>query len=343
MICLKAIAAGFCAHLATARAESEAGSDAHELVRNHVRSPPHARLRGRGGGPVQTVAETKRQLNDLVASGRLMRTMVGQAAAYAAAKPFPHAVIDGLFPDLVIRALMSEIQERPSTGYRCYKNPALEFNKCEESKTERMGPHTVAYLSFVRSSGFIEALEALSGFGNPLDPRYGKLTSSGLHGAGIHVTGDKGKLQVHADFNIGKNNSQRRLNTFIYLNPDWDDAYNGHLQLWNREMTRCVQNIRPSLNRFVVFTCTDWSFHGHPEPMALPPGRARRSIAVYYYAQGPRKHEECEHADECQYEPGAFGQVESSCLCRPHSTLFQKQTCGSCTSGACGEASLKTT
>lgn len=149
MICLKAIAAGFCAHLATARAESEAGSDAHELVRNHVRSPPHARLRGRGGGPVQTVAETKRQLNDLVASGRLMRTMVGQAAAYAAAKPFPHAVIDGLFPDLVIRALMSEIQERPSTGYRCYKNPALEFNKCEESKTERMGPHTVAYLSFV--------------------------------------------------------------------------------------------------------------------------------------------------------------------------------------------------
>ncbi|HEY5155960.1 MAG TPA: 2OG-Fe(II) oxygenase, partial [Acidimicrobiales bacterium] len=42
----------------------------------------------------------------------------------------------------------------------------------------------------------------------------------------------------------------------------------------------------PIANRCVVFSTTDYSFHGHPEPVTCPPGRTRRSLALYYYSNG---------------------------------------------------------
>jgi len=76
----------------------------------------------------------------------------------------------------------------------------------------------------------------------------------------------------------------RRVNVFVYLNADWPEHYGGHLELWNRNMTRCHRRIAPTIGRFVAFSSSDYSFHGHPQPMdQLPPGRMRRSIAFYYY------------------------------------------------------------
>ena len=83
------------------------------------------------------------------------------------------------------------------------------------------------------------------------------------------------------------------MNTFLYLNPDWRDEYQGHLQLWARNMSTCAREIRPTLNRFVVFKTDDFSYHGHPVPLLAPEGRARRSIASYYYTKGYRDAREC--------------------------------------------------
>lgn len=73
---------------------------------------------------------------------------------------------------------------------------------------------------------------------------------------------------------------------------EWDDAYGGHLELWDRNLTQCAQRILPAFNRFVAFRSTDFSYHGHPMPMVLPTGRLRRSIAMYYY-QAQRPANEC--------------------------------------------------
>ena len=98
-------------------------------------------------------------------------------------------------------------------------------------------------------------------------------------GSGIHVTTPGGILNVHADFNFHKKHKMhRRVDVFIYLNPDRDDSYEGHLELWNRNMTPCRQRIAPISGRFVAFTTTDFSYHGHPFPLKSPPGRARRYI-----------------------------------------------------------------
>ena len=92
--------------------------------------------------------------------------------------------------------------------------------------------------------------------------------------------------------------SRRAQNVFLYLNHEWPDHYGGHLELWSRNMSSCRRRIAPALGRFVAISSTDFSFHGHPEPMSsLPPGRMRRSIAFYYYTASERPAGECEGGD----------------------------------------------
>ena len=59
------------------------------------------------------------------------------------------------------------------------------------------------------------------------------------------------------------------------------------------DFRRCEQGIAPSHGRLVAFSTTDFSYHGHPHPLEPPPGRARRSLALYFYTRDFP-------ADECE-------------------------------------------
>ena len=89
---------------------------------------------------------------------------------------------------------------------------------------------------------------------------------------------------MHADFNHhGPLNLERRINVLIYLNRDWQDDYGGQLELWETDMSARVASFSPIANRCVIFTTTQDSMHGNPEPVAHPDGVTRKSIALYYY------------------------------------------------------------
>ena len=51
-------------------------------------------------------------------------------------------------------------------------------------------------------------------------------------------------------------------------------------------MKSCEKKIAPIFNRMVVFSTTDFSNHGHPEPMLCPKDYSRKSIALYYFSKG---------------------------------------------------------
>merc|ERR1712066_856289 len=107
-------------------------------------------------------------------------------------------------------------------------------------------------------------------------------------------------LKIHADFNLHPYlKVSRRVNLFVYLNPDWLDSYGGHLEMWSRDMKQCLQRISPTLGRVVIFSSSAFSHHGHPNPLTPPPGRVRRSIAQYYYTGQHRQPQEDCMAGEC--------------------------------------------
>ena len=243
------------------------------------------------------------------------------AAAFAAASPFAHVVIDNFLPVALANAVAAEIPETvdargcaPGSQF-CFRPPksgkSHESFKSAIASEKTMGNATRAAFRLLRSPRYVRFVQSLTGL-------TGLFPDPGYFGSGIHVTGPQGKLDVHADFNHlpGKRRTHRRVNTFVYLNHDWPAAYGGHLELWDRNMTACSQRILPTFNRFVAFLSTDFSHHGHPTPMPLPPARARRSLALYYYTKGDRPRSEC---------------LRGNCYSM-HSTLWQETVGGTCPS-----------
>ena len=78
----------------------------------------------------------------------------------------------------------------------------------------------------------------------------------------------------------------RRVNLLLYLNKNWLDSYGGCLELWDKEMTKCVKKIKPEFNTMVIFNTNDFSNHGHPDPLNCPINLSRKSIATYYFSKG---------------------------------------------------------
>jgi hypothetical protein len=75
---------------------------------------------------------------------------------------------------------------------------------------------------------------------------------------------------------------------------------------------RCERSILPDLGVFAVFSSTDFSYHGHPQPMRLPRGRMRRSIAFYYYTT-TRPSDECERGDCDEFRNAEWKRLAGGC------------------------------
>ena len=201
------------------------------------------------------------------------------AADYRGADPFPHAVIDDFLEPDRLEAVRREFPELAKTrGAKSYDDPD-QIKRASRDEAQ-FGAQTRRLMHYLNSAPFLEFLSALTGIDDLIaDPTF--------EGGGLHEILPGGFLKVHADFNKHRQTGlDRRLNLLVYLNRDWEDAWGGGLELWDREMTRCARTVLPTFNRAVVFTTTDVSYHGHPDPLRCPRGRSRRSLALYYYTEG---------------------------------------------------------
>lgn len=111
-----------------------------------------------------------------------------------------------------------------------------------------------------------------------------------LNGGGLHQIRRGGYLNVHADFNFDPETGRnRRLNLLLYLNKEWSPEWEGQIQLWTDKLDRPIVSLDPIMNRILVFETTETSLHGHPEPLNVPEGLTRKSMAVYYYSDWPEE------------------------------------------------------
>jgi hypothetical protein len=255
-------------------------------------------------------ADIYKSLHESVTKDKLM-SIVKKHSNYKNRLPFPHAIEDGIFPLDVMRAVAEEIPDSPELksegcaigSQKCFKVKNEKYKNAFDDE-EVLGPATAAFFGFLKSSTFIQFLEKLTGINDLIpDPHY--------RGSGIHQTLPGGYLGIHADFNLYKRyDLHRRVNILIYLNEDWQDEWGGHLELWSLDMKSCMVRARPDMGRLAVFSSTDFSYHGHPNPLKTPKDRSRRSLALYYYTKS-------RPASECIY---------GNCYAA-HTTLFKTAPC----------------
>ena len=209
---------------------------------------------------------------------RMHELAQGARSSYVTAKPFPHIVIDNFFDPTVLDDVLDEFPKPGEITWQTFDTGA-EIKLASASEAS-FGPMTRLLLYHLNSKTFLEFLSAVTGIDSLIpDP--------GFEGGGLHQIVRGGKLGVHADFNKHREfDLDRRLNMLVYLNKNWQEEYGGHLELWNREMTRAEAKVLPLFNRVTIFSTTDYTYHGHPDPLRCPEGMTRKSLALYYYTNG---------------------------------------------------------
>ncbi|WP_256003262.1 2OG-Fe(II) oxygenase [Pedobacter deserti] len=200
--------------------------------------------------------------------------------AYRSNSPFPHIVFRDFFDPVLLKEVLKEFPDL-STVEDAYKFDNHNEKKLAARGESRFGPATKCLMHYLNSEPVLNFLQELTGIEEPLIP------DPYFIGGGYHEIKPGGLLKVHADFNKNRlTKLDRRINLLVYLNQDWEESYGGHFELWNKEMTHAEKRILPDFNTVAIFSTTDFSYHGHPNPLTCPPDRSRKSLALYYYTNG---------------------------------------------------------
>ena len=197
---------------------------------------------------------------------------------YAQAKPFPHVVFDNFFDPALLDMVLAEFPKPGQIKWQKFDNE--REIKLASAREASFGPVTRLLFYHLNSITFLHFLSEVTGIPN-------LISDPGFEGGGLHQIIPGGKLGVHADFNKHRDfGLDRRLNLLLYLNRDWREEYGGNLELWDRNMSKCEHRVAPLFNRVMVFGTTDFTYHGHPDPLQCPDGMTRKSMALYYFSNG---------------------------------------------------------
>ncbi len=204
------------------------------------------------------------------------------AASFQSARPFRHIVIDDFLGPQFCRRLLQEfplfdashaVNEQRGVG-----------GKATFENVRELGPTFVALDEHIRSSEFLQMIEAMTGIPDLLyDPDY--------VGGGTHENLCGQELDPHVDFNYHPTQLwHRRLNLIVFLNPEWDATWGGAIELhtnpWKSEENQAVAFL-PVLNRCIIFETTEASWHGFKRIELSSDKRhlSRRSFAIYLYSR----------------------------------------------------------
>ena len=191
------------------------------------------------------------------------------------AAPYPHTIIDDFLPADAANQILEEFKNT-NEGWNNYRH--YNEDKKGLTKIDRMGPMTQKVFGDLQSAPFISLVGKLSGI-------EGLIPDPDLDGGGMHEIKRGGFLNIHTDFlsHTKNHNWSRQINLLVYFNKDWQKDWNGELELWDDDMSRCVTSIAPIFNRCVIFHTREKSFHGHPHKLACPEDVSRKSFALYYF------------------------------------------------------------
>ena len=199
--------------------------------------------------------------------------------SYINEDPFPNIELKNFFKEEFLNKVLNEFPDLSQKKSQNYNNK--NEIKFANNDYNNFSPNIKSLFNYLNSEEFILFLQNLTSIKEKL------IADKYLNGGGLHEIKRGGLLKIHTDFNRHPSMElDRRLNVLIYLNKEWEESYGGHLQLWDKDMKNCKKKYLPTFNSMVVFGTTDFSNHGHPDPLTCPNDRSRKSIATYYYSNG---------------------------------------------------------
>jgi SAM-dependent methyltransferase len=201
---------------------------------------------------------------------------------FSTSQPFRHVEIDEFLDADKCEMLLRDF---PSFEEKFAINEHGEVGaKAVVERVSGISPFYKSFYDYINSRTFLDSITDLTGIS-------GLIADDTLFGGGTHENRNGQGLDVHIDFNIDERRMlHRRLNLLIYLNPEWDPAWGGNIQLqsnpWDQRVNE-VKEFPPLFNKAVIFETNEYSWHGF-ERIQLPPEKrhlSRKSFSIYLYTK----------------------------------------------------------
>ncbi len=216
--------------------------------------------------------------HQLLNYSELRRRFSEAHSTYVAAAPFPHFVLD----DFVDAGLIDEVLKNfPAPDADIYL-PGSDKSDAAPFLTDifKLSPLLRQLIWELNSGTFIRILEAMTGIDDLIpDPTFS--------GGCVQQSSAGYRTEIRAPETINaRTNLECRVQLELFLNKNWLDEYQGHLELWNSDLSSAIIRLRPRAGRCVIFSTRSTSYHGQPQKLACPGGTTRKSIKLCYYSLG---------------------------------------------------------
>ena len=174
-------------------------------------------------------------------------------STFTQARPFPHVVIDNIFPDQLLSDIHNVLPISADEYWDKSDEAGIEVKWRSRWISEYDIPQPARELvRFLNSGAILRELSRLTGVDHLIsDPYYS--------GGGFNLIRRGGHLDVHVDGNwhdIMQVN--RRLNLILYLNPEWKETWGGHLHFYDSAANQPEVSVLPKSNRLLIFETTDY-------------------------------------------------------------------------------------
>lgn len=195
------------------------------------------------------------------------------------ADPYPNIHFRNFFNEEILNGVLEEFAGFEKTDIYKYKSP--NEVKLASKGEAYLGLKTKEFIHFLNSEPFLQFLQVISNFEETLIP------DSYLEGGGLYETKKGGFVKIHADINRHRlTQLDKRLHLMLFLNKDWKPEHGGYYELWNKSMSQCMKKVLPEFNSLLIFTTTDDSYHGSPDPLQCPDNSSNKTLSLFYYSNG---------------------------------------------------------
>ena len=183
-------------------------------------------------------------------------------------KPYRYLVIDDFFnPEICDEFSKSYPTLDDNKWYKFRDTFHGEDNVFEKgmmgiSNKEQLPSTCLNIINELNSDSFLNVLKSITGLKGLLKDTHNDIGQW----AGIRAMVPGAYQSIHSDARKHPHlGIEKRITLVGYLNKEWTEKDSGYTEVWNNDMTKCVDKVAPKYNRVLIFENTEKSYHGVPE------------------------------------------------------------------------------
>lgn len=196
---------------------------------------------------------------------RMFQSFVSKKKEYFLNEKLPALSIEQFLPEGKYQSMFNALQQIPMNCYDRYENP---FERKYTLKKSEFPESVLLFIEAFESNDFLNVLKEYYPGKKICKDEY-------KHYWGVHKFGNQDMLALHADAGIHPMmNKPKFLTIGFYLNKEWNETIGANLELWEGdslreetpELHKCSQEIKTKGNTLIMFECSEYGWHGAPNP-----------------------------------------------------------------------------